>query len=194
MDQHIPQDDNTLLSAIRMADRQAYACLFRKYYPILCAYGSRFVSLEDAEEIAQDIMLWLWESREMQQFDTSLSHYLFKAVYRRALNKIESNQSQQRINTVFFEQIHEMLQDVDVYQIEELRKQIKEAINNLQESYREAFMMHRFGEMSYKEIAASLGISHKTVDYRIQQALKQLRIDLKEYLPAILPFLLVQAN
>lgn len=194
MDQHIPQDDNTLLSAIRMADRQAYACLFRKYYPMLCAYGNRFVSLEDAEEIVQDIMLWLWENREIQQFDTSLGHYLFKAVYRRALNKMESNQSQQRINTAFFEQMQEMLQDTDFYQVEELQKQIKEAIDNLPESYREAFMMHRFGGMSYKEIAASLGVSHKTVDYRIQQALKQLRIDLKEYLPVIFPFFVMQAN
>ena len=29
----------------------------------------------------------------------------------------------------------------------------------------------------------------KTVDYRIQQALKQLRVDLKDYLPLLLPIL-----
>ena len=39
--------------------------------------------------------------------------------------------------------------------------------------------------MSYKEIAVQLNISPKTVDYRIQQALKQLRIELKDYLPLI---------
>ena len=43
--------------------------------------------------------------------------------------------------------------------------------------------------MSYKEIAEILGISPKTVDYRIQQALKQLRVDLKDYLPLLLPIL-----
>lgn len=31
--------------------------------------------------------------------------------------------------------------------------------------------------MSYKEIAEILGVSPKTIDYRIQQALKQLRIE-----------------
>ena len=33
--------------------------------------------------------------------------------------------------------------------------------------------MHRFRDMSYKEIAETLGVSPKTIDYRIQQALKQ---------------------
>ena len=40
-----------------------------------------------------------------------------------------------------------------------------------------------------QEIAETLEVSPKTVDYRIQQALKQLRIDLKDYLPLLLPLL-----
>ena len=46
--------------------------------------------------------------------------------------------------------------------------------------------MNRFQKLTYKEIASQLNVSSKTVDYRIQQALKQLRIDLKDYLPLIL--------
>ena len=82
-----------------------------------------------------------------------------------------------------------MLQDTDLYQVEELTQRIKNAIATLPESYREAFVMHRFRDMSYKEIAEILGVSPKTVDYRIQQALKQLRVDLKDYLPLLLPIL-----
>ena len=85
--------------------------------------------------------------------------------------------------------MQEMLQDTDYYQIEELAKRIEDAVAALPESYREAFVMHRFRDMSYKEIAEILGISPKTVDYRIQQALKQLRVDLKDYLPLLLPLL-----
>ena len=55
---------------------------------------------------------------------------------------------------------------------------------------REAFELNRFQNLTYNEIAERLGVSPKTIDYRIQQALKQLRIDLKEYLPLLLPFLL----
>ena len=75
------------------------------------------------------------------------------------------------------------------YQIKELTKRIEDAVAALPESYRQAFVMHRFRDMSYKEIAETLEVSPKTVDYRIQQALKQLRIDLKDYLPLLLPLL-----
>ena len=178
------------MSAIRIADKNAYAFLFKKYYPILCAYGNKFIELKDAEEIVQDVMLWLWENRTTLQIETSLSQYLFRSVYHRAMNRLESKQAQNRADTLFYEQMQEMLQDTDYYQIEELTKRIKEAIDKLPESYRESFVMHRFQNMSYKEIGTQLGISHKTVDYRIQQALKLLRIELKDYLPIILPFLM----
>ena len=78
---------------------------------------------------------------------------------------------------------------IKYYQIEELAKRIEDAVAALPESYREAFVMHRFRDMSYKEIAETLGVSPKTIDYRIQQALKQLRMDLKDYLPLLLPLL-----
>ena len=70
--------------------------------------------------------------------------------------------------------------------LEELKKVMKQAIEALPPSYREAFVMHRFQQMSYKEIADQLHVSSKTVDYRIQQALKQLRTDLKDYLPLLI--------
>ena len=152
-----------LLSAMQHGDIKAYGVLFRRYYPMLCAYATKFVELKDAEEIVQDVMLWLWENRETQTFETSISQYLFKAVYHRAINLIVRHQSQLRADTLFYENMQEM-----------------------PPAYREAFVMHRFDNKSYKEIAEVLQVSPKTVDYRIQQALKQLRITLKDYLPLIL--------
>jgi len=43
--------------------------------------------------------------------------------------------------------------------------------------------------MTYGEIATCLEVSSKTVDYRIQQALKLLRVELKDYLPILLAIL-----
>lgn len=103
--------------------------------------------------------------------------------------RINFNPATQRADTRFYEEMQEMLQDTDYYQIEELAKRIEDAVAALPESYREAFVMHRFRDMSYKEIAETLGVSPKTIDYRIQQALKQLRVDLKDYLPLLLPLL-----
>lgn len=182
-------ESNFLLSAIQRGDQKAFDAQFRRYYPALCAYGHRFVDLEDAEEIVQDSLLWIWENRENLFIETSLSSYLFKMIYRKALNKLAHIDATQRADTRFYEEMQEMLQDTDLYQVEELTQRIKDAIATLPESYREAFVMHRFRDMSYKEIAEILGVSPKTVDYRIQQALKQLRVDLKDYLPLLLPIL-----
>lgn len=179
-------EERFLLSAMQRGDLKAYGVLFRRYYPMLCAYATKFVELKDAEEIVQDVMLWLWENRETQTFETSLSQYLFKTVYHRAINQIVRHQSQLRADTLFYENMQEMLQDTDFYQLEELQKRIKEAVDALPPAYREAFVMHRFDNKSYKEIAEILQVSPKTVDYRIQQALKLLRITLKDYLPLIL--------
>ena len=182
-------DNDFLLSAVQRGDQKAFDTLFRRYYPMLCAYGHRFVELEDAEEIVEDSLLWIWENRETLVIESSLNSYLFKMVYRRALNKLAHIDATQRADTRFYEEMQEMLQDTDYYQIEELAKRIEDAVAALPESYRVAFVMHRFRDMSYKEIAEPLGVSPKTIDYRIQQALKQLRVDLKDYLPLLLPLL-----
>jgi RNA polymerase sigma-70 factor (ECF subfamily) len=186
-------EDTVLLIALRRGDKNAFDTLFRKYYPMLCAYGSRFVEPEDAEEVVQDIMLWLWEKRDSHQVSTSLSQYLFKAVYHGVLSHISRLRLKHKADTHFYREMQDMLQDTDFYLIEELSRHIHDAVMALPQSYREAFVMHRFKNMSYKEIAGVMNISPKTVDYRIQQALKQLRIDLKDYLPLAL-FSLLQSN
>lgn len=179
-------EETHLLAALKTGERKAFDRLFTKFYPVLCAYCHRLVELEDAEEIVQDVMLWLWENRETLAIESSLSHYLFKMVYRRALNRINQKLVKGRADTYFYEEMQDVWQNIDVCQVEELMRHIRRAIAALPDSYREAFVMHRFRDMSYKEIAAALDVSPKTVDYRIQQALKQLRTDLKEYLPLLL--------
>ena len=183
-------DSDFLFSALQKGDAEAFDTLFRQYYPMLCAYAHRFVDLKDAEEIVDDSFVWLWENRKTIVIETSLAAYLFKVIYRRALNRLAHADVIQRADTMFYEEMQDKLQITDYYQLEELTKQIRQAVAALPESYREAFVMHRFRDMSYKEIAEVLGVSPKTVDYRIQQALKQLRTDLKEYLPLLLPLLL----
>ena len=48
--------------------------------------------------------------------------------------------------------------------------------------WKEAFILNRYHKMTYNEIAEKEGVSPKTIDYRIQQALKVLREKLKDYL------------
>ena len=66
--------------------------------------------------------------------------------------------------------------------INDLTEQIEKAINDLPENYKETFTLSRFGEQTNVQIAAMQGISVKTVEYRITQSLKILRVKLKDYL------------
>lgn len=182
--------DIFLLNRLKKGDTKAFDTLFRKYYPLLCAYGRRFVCVESAEEIAQDTLLWLWEHREEEIIQRSLVKYLLKMVYRRALNRIEQEQVKLNADTHFYQDIIEdVLEESDLCSINDLSRRLNEAIHNLPDTYREAFVMHRFRDMTYKEIAERLDTTVKSVDYRIQQAVKLLSVELKDYLP-LLMFLL----
>ena len=152
----------------------AFDSIFKKYYPILCAYGNRFVDYEESKEIAGDAILWLWEHRETLQVETSLGRYLLKSVYHRSLNCIKQKQLKNHADTMYYEEMEKLIHDAETYQFQELSKRVKEAIDALPASYREAFVMHRFTKKSYKEIAESSGVSVKTIAYRIQQATKLL--------------------
>ena len=72
--------DKQLYISMQQGNKKAFDTLFIKYYAMLCAFARSFVSLEDAEEVVQDTMLQIWENRKTNHIDSSVHHYLFKAV------------------------------------------------------------------------------------------------------------------
>lgn len=182
-------DDNNLITLLQQGDRNAYKQLFIKYYPPLCEYASQYISDDDSEELVQELMLFLWETRENLVIETSLKSYLFISTKHRCLNAIRKNQYHERIHNQIYEKIKDQFEDPDYYFVNELTENIQKAIENLPETYRETFAMSRFGEKTNVQIAEELGISVKTVEYRISQALKILRFKLKDYLPLLINIL-----
>lgn len=160
--------------------------MFIKYYAPLCEYASHYISGEDAEELVQDLMLFLWENREMLIIEYSLKSYLFTATKFRCLNAIKKQQYHQRIHGLIYEKLKEQFEDPDYYIVNELADKIQQAISELPETYREAFTLSRFGCHTNTKIALQLGVSVKTIEYRISQSLKILRVKLKDYLPLLL--------
>ena len=182
-------DDNNLITLLQQGDRNANKQLFIKYYSPLCEYASQYISDDDSEELVQELMLFLWETRENLVIETSLKSYLFISTKHRCLNAIRKNQYHERIHNQIYEKIKDQFEDPDYYFVNELTENIQKAIENLPETYRETFAMSRFGEKTNVQIAEKLGISVKTVEYRISQALKILRFKLKDYLPLLINIL-----
>lgn len=176
--------DEDLLQQMINGEEDAFKEIFLMCYKPLCAYAYRYVSLEDAEEIVQDLMVWLWKNHGKFAIDYDLFSYLIKATYLRCISRIRHNAAKQRIEQTYGKDVYlKLSSDFSDFQTEDIIRNIHEAINRLPNKYREAFVLHKLNGKSYKEIAVQLGISPKTVDYRIQQALNILRKDLKNYSP-----------
>ena len=63
----------------------------------------------------------------------------------------------------------------DALEAAELMSAYEEAIGNLPPRTREVFLLHRVGELSYTDVAARLGISVRTVEWHIGEALVRIR-------------------
>jgi RNA polymerase sigma-70 factor (ECF subfamily) len=175
-------DEKYLIALLNGGDRDSFKKLFKRYYAPLCEYACRYVSDVDAEEMVQEYMIYLWENRKMLVIETSLKAYLFAAVKYRCLNAIKQRMYHERVHNRLYEMTKSLTDDPDYYLANELDAMIRKAIDALPESYREVFVRSRFGASTNVQIAKELGISVKTVEYRITQTLKILRVKLKDYL------------
>ena len=171
-DEEGAMDDSTLIEQIQLGSKDAFKQMFIKFYSPLCEYASQYVSDEDAEELIQELMLFIWENRNSLFVEISLKSYLFMAV--------------KRVHSLIYDKIKDQFENPDTYFVNELTENITKAIEELPENYRETFKLSRFGEQSNLQIAEALGVSIKTVEYRITQSLKILRVKLKDYLPFIM--------
>jgi RNA polymerase sigma-70 factor (ECF subfamily) len=177
-------DDQTLC-LLQEGDESAYKELFITYYSPLCEYATRYIPDEDAEELVQDLMLHIWESRDTLIIESSIKNYLFTAVRHQCLNAIKKKLYHKRVHHILYEKLKEQFEDPDYYMINELSDMVEKAIRELPDNYRIVFELSRFNECPNAQIAKQLGLSIKTIEYRISQSLKILRIKLKDYLPLL---------
>lgn len=59
----------------------------------------------------------------------------------------------------------------DAIELEQMRSRYKEVVASLPPRMREVFVLHRIEELSYKEIAARLDISVRTVEWHMAEAI-----------------------
>ncbi|MDR1645608.1 MAG: RNA polymerase sigma-70 factor [Tannerellaceae bacterium] len=172
-------NDSCLLALLYDDSNEAFKQLFVQYYSPLCEYASRYVPGEETEELVQELMLYLWENRKILVIESSLRSYLFTATKYRCLNMLKKQQFHRRVHSDLQEKTKGRFDDPDYYLMNDLEEQLRNAINQLPENYRRTFALSRMSHYTNIQIAQLLGVSLKTVEYRITQSLKILRHKLK---------------
>jgi len=164
-----------------------------EHYPALFRYA--YTMVHDgimAEEMVHQVFLKILEKKVPLNIHTSLKAYLYRSVNNECLNYIKH----QKIKNDFEVQTIKAMSNktespLAKLQYRELEQRLKKAINELPEQCRTIFQMSRFEELKYAEIAKQLDLSVKTVETQMSRALKKLRVQLADYLPAILIMLLI---
>jgi RNA polymerase sigma-70 factor (ECF subfamily) len=178
---------------INELNKDDFSQIYLTYYSKLIFFAKEYVvSEEDAENIVQDLFLFLWENREMLPTIINLNAYLFTLIKNRCIDflriKVNERNRYETIQTAFELELKLKLNSLeffDSYRLsdENIEKIITEAIDSLPERCREIFILSRFEKLKYKQIAEKLNISPNTVENQISIAIKKLRVKLKEYLP-----------
>ena len=130
--------------------------------------------IQTAEDIAQNAFVKLWENCAILKPEQAKS-FLFTTAIRLSLNNIKHNQVVTNFELKF--KGSEAHKESPEFLLEEteLKILLEKAINNLPEKQRTVFLMNRFDNHSYTEIATVLDLSVKAVEKRMHLALLSLR-------------------
>ncbi len=180
-------NNKSVINALKAGEEKVFDAVYRHYFRRLCAFCSQYVTeQEEIEEIVQETMMWLWENRSSLMPELTLKTLLFTIVKNKALNRISHFEIKRKVHQEIVEKYEGEFSNPDFYLENELLRLYEEALKQLPKEYREAYEMNRNQRLTHKEIAERLKVSPQTINYRIGQALKLLRVALKDYLPLFL--------
>lgn len=174
--------DKDLRDLLQKDSEKAIEQLFHLYYPYLCKLIYRVLpDAHTAEDLAQEVFYELWRQRGGLQINTSVKAYLRRAAVNRTLNYFRDRKiifdGEEGI-TASPDRSPGIIRHLEAAELQEI---IDQAIGRLPERCRMVFVLSRFEDLSYKEIAVELGISVKTVENQMSKALKYLRTALASF-------------
>lgn len=177
----IQVSDEILFSKISDDNGLAFNTLFTRYYKKLCYYANQITNNgEMAEEIVQELYIRIWENRKTLAVEKSVKAYLYRSTYNRSVNAIRDNKkfAVADADILNIESYHNADNDILYF---ELEAKLFEIIDAFPEKQRNVFILKRFDNLSYKEIAAELNMSERMVEKYLSNSIKLLREALSGY-------------
>ena len=191
--------DAQLMVRFREGDAGAFDTLFRKYMARIVNYAYRFVRNRDiAEELAQEVFLKVYENAGGYKAQAKFTTWLYTIATNICLNEVRKPQFQAIHQPLFLAQEGNggeeeirieagTTEGPDVLmERRALEVVIKDALEQIPEKQRIAFILNKYQELSYAEVAGVLEISEKAVKSLIHRAKEALADRLKPLMHELL--------
>lgn len=173
--------ENDLVAMMKNDSQEAFFIFYRKYLPVVEDFAFSLVKDRDiSREIAQNVFIKIWDRRKKLDDVESLRSYLFRMTRNAVYDYFRSCRGM----TVGLDDVagsidlSEFVVDEDSSESIDSRNLLVKVLiemDALPEKCRRVFIMSRMLGMKNREIADSLGVSVKTVEYHISNALATLR-------------------
>ena len=178
-------DSKRVLTSLQKGDEEAFAYVFKAFYPPLFNYAGRILRDEEqANDVVQDTFCRLYENRSNITIQISLKSYLFRSVYNNCIDlirhkKVANSYVDAEMLDFYFSRIIQLPEAELKMLDEDISEAIRKAIGHLPERCRQIFCLSKLEGLSNKQIAEQLGISVKTVETQMTTAFTRLRKELE---------------
>lgn len=178
------------INLIKQGDPSIYRKIVKEWFPKLCILINSYIfNPEIARDLAQDILISLWENRDKLRDDTAFDKYLYVLAKNKAFNYLKQKRydlidiedyETELIKINLMEQLLEKDTLESIIMKENLQK-IQTLIQSLPSNSKEIFILSRKYNLKNKDIAIRLGVSVKTVEYHITKALSFFRKNMEVF-------------
>ena len=167
--------EKTKIEALSGGDHKAFEDIFIMYFRRVKIFiGGIIKSDVDAEELAQDVFLKLWENREQINVEKSLNAYLYVIARNSAFNFLKHKLVEQS-----YLDGYQSYDSVDTPEeicfAEEINLLVEMTVSQMPIQRRRIYILSRNKGVSNADIATQLDISKKTVENQLSLALQELR-------------------
>ena len=169
-------DEKQLLQELKLGNEKAFTQLYQKYWRQVYNFSRLYLrTIDAAEEVVQDVFVKLWESRKSIRDEDNFKGLLFIMTRNLIFNSSRKHLNEEAYKMSILSAMEESY-DIDAeIDAADLQMFIDRLISELPPQRQTIFNLSRKEHKSYKEIAAELNLSEKTVEHQISAALKFLK-------------------
>lgn len=179
-----PESDALYWEAVREGSAAAFETIFRTYYEFLLNYGLRFqADDEEVKDCIQELFITIWERRESLGPTTSVRNYLLASLRRLILKRMKRQPAQVELDEETFDFLVEVPHETTLIQDQSTAEKIERlhhSMGKLPERQKEAVYLKYYGDQSFAEIAAIMGITTRAVYKLLYKALDTLNATLSQ--------------